>query len=115
MGVAGAYLSESTIFMAAAALCVPALIALSGIRHDEIDYRRARNAAKGERATAASILGLAKNRQLALFAAAIVLYQFADASILPMMGEHISTSVHKLVHAIERDSTSRTDIITSFG
>jgi MFS family permease len=38
---------------------------------------------------------LAKNPQLALFAAAIVLYQFADASILPMMGEHISTSVHK--------------------
>jgi hypothetical protein len=43
MGVAGAYLFKSAIFAAAAALCIPALIALSFIRGGEIDY--------GERAT----------------------------------------------------------------
>ena len=44
MGVAGAYIAKGAIFVAAAALCIPALIALSFIRSDEIDYARARNA-----------------------------------------------------------------------
>jgi MFS family permease len=44
MGVAGAYIAKHAIFVAAAALCIPALIALSFIRSDEIDYARARNA-----------------------------------------------------------------------
>jgi hypothetical protein len=44
MGVAGAYIAKGAIFVAAAALCIPALIVLSFIRSDEIDYARARNA-----------------------------------------------------------------------
>jgi MFS family permease len=48
MGIAGAYFSQEAIFIAAALLCVPALIALGFIRQDEIDYSRARNAAIGE-------------------------------------------------------------------
>ena len=94
MGIAGACFSENTIFLAAAALCVPALIALSRIRRDEIDYARARNAPPGrQNATPTRIVDLIKNRQLALFAAAVVLYQLADASMLPMMGEHLSRSI----------------------
>jgi hypothetical protein len=42
MGPAGAYLSKNAIFISAAILCIPALIALSRIRADEIDYARAR-------------------------------------------------------------------------
>ena len=38
------YIAKGAIFVAAAALCIPALIALSFIRSDEIDYARARNA-----------------------------------------------------------------------
>ena len=49
MGVTGAYFSDSAIFLAAASLCIPALIALAFIRPDEIDYWRARNATKGVR------------------------------------------------------------------
>jgi MFS family permease len=41
MGVAGAYIGKGAIFVAAAALCIPALIALGFIRGDEIDYARA--------------------------------------------------------------------------
>ena len=44
MGVAGAYIAKGAIFVASAALCIPASIALSFIRSDEIDYARARNA-----------------------------------------------------------------------
>src|SRR5690349_17367327 len=38
MGVAGAYLWPSAIFLTAVVLCVPALIALYAIRGEEIDY-----------------------------------------------------------------------------
>src|SRR5215470_3076640 len=62
MGLAGAYLWEGAIFLTAAVLCVPALIALSFIRGDEIDYARARNAAKDKKSvTVARVLDLAKN------------------------------------------------------
>src|ERR1041385_4541951 len=50
MGLAGAYYSENAIFITAACLCIPALIALSFIRRDEIDYSRARNAGTGDQA-----------------------------------------------------------------
>jgi hypothetical protein len=104
----GAYIAKGAIFLAAAALCIPALIALNFIRSDEIDYARARSAkstkqsgakgaaskqAGGKRVvTATSILALAKNRKLVLFTAAIVLFQLADTSMLPMMGANLATT-----------------------
>jgi MFS family permease len=102
MGVAGAYIAKSAIFVSAAALCIPALIALRFIDGNEIDYARARNAktrkTSGDKqhgrsaVSTTSILALAKNRELVLFTAAIVLFQLADASILPMMGENLATT-----------------------
>jgi MFS family permease len=80
--------------VAAAALCIPALIALAFIRPDEIDYARARNAAKGEHAhKVARIVDLAKNHGLVLFTAALVLFQLADASMLPLIGENLATTI----------------------
>ena len=94
MGLAGAYISESAIFIAAASLCAPALIALSFIRPHEIDYARARNAATGERAhQVARVIDLAKNYRLILFTVALVLFQLADASMLPLIGENLSTTI----------------------
>ncbi|HUI94932.1 MAG TPA: MFS transporter [Xanthobacteraceae bacterium] len=93
MGAAGAYIAKSGIFLLAAALCIPSLIALGAIRGAEIDYVRARNAAAGERAgDILRVRDLAKNRALVLFAAAVVLFQFADASLLPMVGEEMATT-----------------------
>ena len=40
MGLAGAYIAKGAIFISAAALCIPALIALSFINSSEIDYAR---------------------------------------------------------------------------
>jgi hypothetical protein len=40
MGLAGQYFATSAIFFGAAALCIPALTALSRIRAEEIDYAR---------------------------------------------------------------------------
>ena len=92
MGIVGAYFSESAIFLAAAGLCIPALIALAFIRPNEIDYRKARNAAKARDAHNARFRDLARNHPLLLFTAALVLFQLADASILPMIGENLAES-----------------------
>jgi MFS family permease len=99
MGVAGAYVAKSAIFLFAAALCIPALIALSFIRSNEIDYAWARNAksrkeASGRQAESATrIFDLANNDRLVLFISATVLFQLADASMLPLIGENIATTL----------------------
>jgi len=90
MGAAGAYLSESAIFLTAALLCIPALVALVAIRAEEIDYTRARNAATGDKAKLARLRDLAGNRALLLFAGCVTLFQLADASMLPLVGETIA-------------------------
>jgi len=91
LGAIGSLISARAIFLVAAALCAPALIALSQIRSEEIDYRRARNAASGqEGGKFARVIDLAKNRNLLLFAACIVLFQFANASILPLVSESLA-------------------------
>ena len=93
MGLAGAYYAGSAIFIAAAVLCIPALIALSFIRRDEIDYARARNAATGPHGhRLGRVRDLAKNHRLVLFGAALVLFQLADASMLPLIGENLAVT-----------------------
>jgi MFS family permease len=92
MGVAGTYFTDRAIFLSAASLCIPALIALDFIRPDEIDYRRARNAA-AEGVRNARVLDLARNRGLVLFTIALVLFQLADASMLPLIGENVAATM----------------------
>ena len=93
MGFAGAYFSNEAIFISAAMLCVPALIALGCIRADEIDYARARNAKRAELLTISRAVDLLKNRRLLLFVAALVLFQLADASVLPLVGENLAGTI----------------------
>jgi predicted MFS family arabinose efflux permease len=91
MGAAGTYFSPGAIFVTAACLCIPALVALNFIRPEEIDYARARNAAKIEHGIRIdSVFAMAKNRGLLLFAGCVVLFQLADASMLPLLGEDLA-------------------------
>jgi len=91
MGAAGTYVSEGSTFIAAAALCIPALVALAAIRPQEIDYARARNAGKGDKAAnVLRIRDLAGNRALLLFTGCLVLFQLADASTLPLVAENLA-------------------------
>ena len=96
MGAAGQYISKSAIFLGAAALCIPALIALLLIRGDEIDYARARNAGIGRGATNFQrIFDLGKNLRLYIFAACIFLFQLADASMLPVISQDLAQDKNK--------------------
>jgi MFS family permease len=93
MGLAGDYFRKSAIFLGSAALCIPALLALGRIREEEIDHARARNAGSGEQAKSFQrIFELGKNRKLYIFTACVFLFQFADASMLPIVGENLAQS-----------------------
>src|SRR5262245_59645994 len=93
MGVVGTYLGMPAVFILAAILCIPALLALRAIRPTEIDYARSRNAGTGEAATQFHrIWDLHKNRLLFILAGALVLFQLADAAVLAsistQLGQH---------------------------
>jgi MFS family permease len=91
MGAAGQYISKAAIFFGAAALCIPALVALSLIRSDEINYARARNAGIGRGAADIQrIFDLGKNLRLYIFAACIFLFQLADAAMLPVVSQNLA-------------------------
>jgi predicted MFS family arabinose efflux permease len=93
MGLAGSYTSARVIFFAAAGLCFPALLALAQICPSEIDYRKARNAGKSKNESKwQSLLDVVKNRKLLVLTLCLVLFQFADASMLPLIAENIGSS-----------------------
>jgi hypothetical protein len=96
MGLAGHYLAKSAVFFASAALCIPALIALSLIRGDEIDYARARNAGLGKQSKSFQrIFDLGRNPKLYIFAACVFLFQVADASMRPVVGQNLAQDQHE--------------------
>ena len=69
----------------------PALIALFMVRSDEIDYARARNAGSGKQAKSFQrLFDLGKNRTLYIFAGCVFLFQLADASMLPVVGQDLA-------------------------
>jgi MFS family permease len=89
-GVAGGigyYFSNQAIFFFTAALGIPTLIALAQIRSSEIDPELARGGIpKGGVGTwFDAISGLAHNRVLLCFAATIMLFQLANAAMLPIL------------------------------
>ena len=70
------------------ALAVPVLIALNRIRGDEIDFGRASGAEQthvDRPQRARRLATLLKNRPLLIFAACVVLFQLANASMLPLV------------------------------
>jgi MFS family permease len=89
-GVAGGiayYYSNQAIFFLTAALGVPTLIALAQINSSEIDPELARGGiSKSEVGTwFDTIYGLVHHRVLIGFAATIVLFQLANAAMLPIL------------------------------
>jgi MFS family permease len=91
MGALGVYATSSAIFIATALLCIPTLIALAQIRAVEIDYARARNAMKrNDTLQLQKVIELSKNRNLLLFACCIALYQFSNASLLPLVSQNLA-------------------------
>lgn len=90
MGALGHFGSVRAPFLAAAGLCIPAAISLALIRGQEIDYARARQASSKQDASAARWRDISRNRPLLIFALCLLLFQFANASLLPLASERVS-------------------------
>jgi MFS family permease len=94
MGVIGYLLSSRDIFFATAALGVPALLMLARIRAADIHFGRScgapnRDAVHPERASRAVLF---KDHRLVTFAMSLFLFQLANASMLPLIGEALVNS-----------------------
>jgi MFS family permease len=93
LGLVGHFVSPRAIFLTAAAVCAPALIALGRIRSKEIDYARARNAGTGDAAGKwHRVTDLLRNRRLLLFAGCLILFQLANAAILPQVAASLGAT-----------------------
>lgn len=92
MGAIGHFLTLAASFVAAAGLCVPAAAALTLINGREIDYARARGAVGRKEKHPAPWRELARNRPLLIFAGCLFLFQFANASMLPLAGERLAAN-----------------------
>jgi len=91
LGVAGYLLSNQAIFLISAALWVPLLGALIRIRPTDIHFGRSCGA-PDHHAKDPPRLGrtaLLKDRRLVTFAACLFLFQLANASLLPQIGQSL--------------------------
>jgi predicted MFS family arabinose efflux permease len=88
MGLLGYLASNRSIFFFVVALAVPTILVLLLIRPDEIDYELARGANDGEKGSKAeSVWVLFQDRPLVLFLVCAVMFHFANAAMLPLLGE----------------------------
>jgi MFS family permease len=93
MGAIGYFLSYQWIFLASAALMLPLLVALARIRSTDIHFGRACGQPDHDAPTPpprARRLSLWKNHSLLTFAGCLFLFQFANASMLPLVGEQLA-------------------------
>ncbi len=88
MGLLGYLVSNRSIFFFVVALAVPTILVLLLIRPAEIDYELARGANEGEKGgKAESVRVLFQDRPLVLFLVCAVMFHFANAAMLPLLGE----------------------------
>jgi MFS family permease len=92
MGLIGYFVSYRAIFLAAAALVLPLLVALCRIQPSDIHFGRACGAPDHHGPSApprAWHWNVWTNRGLVIFAGSVFLFQLANASMLPLAGESL--------------------------
>jgi MFS family permease len=91
MGLLGYFVSNRSIFFFVSACALPTLLTLLLIRPEEIDYARARGAKKGnEYGKPAGASALLQDRPLLIFLVCAVMFHFANAAMLPLLGEMLA-------------------------
>jgi MFS family permease len=93
MGALGYFSSYRAIFFVSAALVLPLLIAVDRVRSADIHFGRSCGQPDHHASTPpprAGRLSLSKNYNLLIFAGCLFLFQFANASMLPLAGERLA-------------------------
>jgi MFS family permease len=81
MGLCGYLISNQAVFFLTAALAAPAIFALTRIRTNDVSQQKSAAALP-----AARVSGVLSDHRLLVFAGCILLFQLANAALLPMMG-----------------------------
>jgi MFS family permease len=92
MGACGYFISIQAVFVLTAAMVAPALLALAWIRTDHNVERRRHKDAVEAPAPAMSLRSVLADRRLLTFAGAILLFQLANAAMLPLMGSVLTVN-----------------------
>jgi len=91
MGLVGYFVSNRSIFFLVALSSIPTMLALGQIRAGEIDYDRARGARQtGGDAQSTAARALFTEHPMIVFFICAVLFHFANAAMLPLLGEMLS-------------------------
>jgi MFS family permease len=92
MGGAAYLLGYGALFFVVAAMAAASASAVLLIREGDIDHELARGADDGDGKDheAVGIVELFKDRRIAIFAASVVLFHFANAAMLPLVGQKSS-------------------------
>ena len=91
MGLLGYFISNRSIFFFVAVCTLPTIFALHNIRPDEIDYELARGGKKGSaEGKPVGARALFKDRPLVIFLVCAVMFHFANAAMLPLLGEMLA-------------------------
>ena len=93
MGTCGYLLSSRAVFVVAFFLAIPTLLALMRIREGEVDAVHAHGSVRSAepRVKSTSVFVLLRQRPLMIFAGCILLFQLANASMLPLMAGIVTT------------------------
>lgn len=100
-GAIGDYVAYEGIFYLLAGMCLATIVSTLAIRGREIDYELARGAGHREQdetpmpgprppVPAAKIAALFKDRRILAFAGSVVLFHFANAAMLPLVGQKLT-------------------------
>jgi predicted MFS family arabinose efflux permease len=91
MGLLGYFISNRTIFFFVLVCTIPTLLSLILIRPGEIDYELARGTKDGgEKHPPARASALLKDCPLLIFLLCAVMFHFANAAMLPLLGEMLA-------------------------
>jgi MFS family permease len=93
MGVCGYLLSSRSVFLVTFVLAIPTLLSLARIREKEIDVAQCHGALAREApdVAATSVFHLLRQRPLLIFAGSVLLFQLANAAMLPLMAGVVTT------------------------
>ncbi|SDP09288.1 MFS transporter [Afipia sp. GAS231] len=93
MGACGYLMSSRSVFLVTFILAVPTLLSLARIREKEIDVAQCHGALAREAAGIAdtNVFHLLRQRPLLIFAGSVLLFQLANAAMLPLMAGVVTT------------------------
>jgi predicted MFS family arabinose efflux permease len=91
MGFLGYFVSNRSIFFFVAVCALPTVLALSLIKPDEIDFEDARGGKDGrDHGNVANPAALLRDRPLVIFLVCAVMFHFANAAMLPLLGQMLA-------------------------